>query len=481
MDATLDWRSPDRDWALRFLGDHIGEGIRPGLSRMRAVVDLLGDPAEAYPIVHVAGTNGKTTTSRMIGALAGAHGLVAGVYTSPHLQRIEERFAVGGRPIHPDGFVRAVADVAAFTSFAVEDEVLEPPTYFELTTAIAMQAFATHGVGLGVFEVGLGGRLDATNVLSADVAVITSIGIDHTEYLGDTIAEIAGEKAGIIDGGVVVTGALPPEAMEAVRRRVEETGASWRQWGVDFAINDARRSSDGWSVDIDGQYADYTDIPLGLHGRHQVDNFGVAVAAFEGFLGRALDEEAVRTAASQVSAPGRFEVVSTRPTVVIDGAHNVSGFEALAATLVDHPTRKWTLVVGARGLRNVAEMVAPLAGLITSAVACAPADPAAIAVEETAAAVASVLGIGVESAPSVAEAVDAAIAATSTNEGIIIAGSLYVAGEARDHLVTADLTSADVWAPPPGWDDDLGEDDEDEDEGRGDDFDLFDFDDDSGR
>ncbi|MBT8212233.1 MAG: dihydrofolate synthase, partial [Acidimicrobiia bacterium] len=348
----LDWKSPDRDWALGFLGEHIGEGIRPGLARMAAVVQLLGNPAEAYPVIHVAGTNGKTTTSRMIGALAGAHGLVSGVYTSPHLQRIEERFAVGGQPIHPDGFVRAVADVAAFTTFGVEEGSLQPPTYFELTTAVAMQAFAAHGVGLGVFEVGLGGRLDATNVLAADVAVITSIGIDHTEYLGDTIEAIATEKAGIIDGGVVVTGDLSAEAMGPVRERVEETGASWRQWGTDFAVSDARRDHDGWTVDIDGQYADYRGIPLRLLGRHQVDNFAVAVAAFEGFLGRALDDEAVQTAAQTVTSPGRFEVVSSRPSVVIDGAHNVSGFEALATTLADHPISRWTLVVGARGLRN---------------------------------------------------------------------------------------------------------------------------------
>lgn len=471
----LDWRSPDREWALRFLGDHIGEGIRPGLARMRQIVDLLGNPAEAYPVVHVAGTNGKTTTSRMIGALAGAHGITAGVYTSPHLERIEERFAIGGLPVHPGDFVRAVADVAAFTSFAEEDGILERPTYFELTTAVAMQAFASHGVGLGVFEVGLGGRLDATNVLDSDVSVITSIGIDHTEFLGDTIAEIAAEKAGIIDGGVVVTGDLTPDALGPIVERVDSTRASWRRWGVDFALSDATRTAQGWEIDIDGQYGDYGAVELALHGRHQVDNFVVAVAAFEGFLGRALDEEAVRQAAATVRSPGRFEIVRSRPIVVLDGAHNASGFEALAETLRNHSTSRWSLVVGARGLRNVTEMVAPLSGIISTAHACAPHDDQAIPAGDTAAAVEVALGVPVETHRSVPDAVDAAIASASPSAGIIVAGSLYVVGEARTHLVGGAGTEADVWAPPTDWEDAYTD---DLDDGDDDFIDLTEMDDD---
>jgi len=249
----------------------------------------MGDPQEGYPVIHIAGTNGKSSTVRLAAAIVAGHGLVPGTFISPHLERIEQRFGIAGRDMTPTEFATAVADVAPFVDL-YEARQSEGPTYFELTAAIAFSWFASQAVDVAIVEVGLGGRLDATNVLAADVAVITGIGSDHTEYLGEHLGDIAAEKAAIVDAGTpLVTGPLPPEAEEAVAARVAAMSAPWRQFDVDFAVDDAALAVGGWLCDVGGIFERYDAVFLPLHGRHQVQNLAVAIAASEDLIGRALE------------------------------------------------------------------------------------------------------------------------------------------------------------------------------------------------
>ncbi|MCP3997347.1 MAG: dihydrofolate synthase, partial [bacterium] len=229
----------DYEAAVAFLDRRIGEGIRPGLGRITRLLELMGDPHRAYPIIHIAGTNGKTTAVRMISDILGAHGLFAGAFTSPHLHRVEDRYAVGGTSFGQTHLARAVEDTAPFV-MVQEERFNETPTYFELTAAVGFGAFAVDAVDVGVIEVGLGGRYDATNVVEADVSVITGIAMDHMAYLGNTQREIAAEKAAILKaGGTLVTGPMSDEALESVRLRVEETGSTWYQSGLEFEVTSA--------------------------------------------------------------------------------------------------------------------------------------------------------------------------------------------------------------------------------------------------
>ena len=234
----------DYEAAVGFLDRRIGEGIRPGLSRIERLLDLMGNPHRAYPVIHVAGTNGKTTAVRMISDILGAHGLFTGTFTSPHLHRVEDRYAVGGTSFGRTHLARAVEDVAPFVVMQ-EEQNDESPTYFELTAAVGLNAFAVDAVDVAVVEVGLGGRLDATNVVQADVSVITGIAMDHMSYLGNTQREIAAEKAAILkDGGTLVTGPMSEEALKSVEERVDATGADWHRSG-DFEVVAAERDERG--------------------------------------------------------------------------------------------------------------------------------------------------------------------------------------------------------------------------------------------
>ena len=283
----------DYEAAVAFLDRRIGYGIRPGLERIEHLLDLMGNPHRSYPVIHVAGTNGKTTVVRMISDILGAHGLFTGSFTSPHLHRVEDRYAVGGTTFGKTHLARAVEDLAPFVVME-EEQFDESPTYFELA-AVAFGAFSVDAVDVAVVEVGLGGRFDATNIVDAAVSVITGIAIDHTSYLGDTQAKIAAEKAAILkEGGTLVTGPLGAEARDAVAVRVAEVNASWHEAPEAFHVVKADRDERGWIVDVAGLYDRYEDLVLGIHGRHQVTHLATAIAACEAFFGRALDGDAVR-------------------------------------------------------------------------------------------------------------------------------------------------------------------------------------------
>ena len=424
--------------AIAYLDRHIELGWKPGLERIERLTEMMGSPQRRYPVVHVAGTNGKTTVTRAAASIVNALGLKAGTYTSPHLHRVEERFAVSGEDATPEQFAQAVDDVAPFVDL-LEIQTGERATYFELTTAAAFAHLANEAADVGVIEVGMGGRLDATNVLEAEVAVLTGISIDHAEYLGNTPVEIAGEKLAIVkSGSVLVTGELSDEVASVADRRVERIGTVRRSLRRDFRIEDLRMSVGGWAMDVDGIYGRYDDLYVPLHGRHQACNAAVAVAAVEELLGRSLPVEAVQEGLATLEVPARIEVVDHSPLVVIDGAHNPEGCEALVRTMLEEfRPMPWTLVVGAFRDKDLPSMLRPLAGLTARVIATRVEHPRATDPVDIVRLVDRMFpGVPVASTTDVAAALELAGEWTGPEEAILVAGSLYVAGEARTILLS---------------------------------------------
>lgn len=422
--------------AVAYVDRHIGLGGAPGLERMKSLLDLMGRPHEGYPIIHVAGTNGKTSTSRLATLVLVAHGLTTGTYTSPHLQHIEERLAVNGRSATSEEFALAVSDVAAFADLR-EGAGDEPNTYFELTTAAAFAYFADQAVNAAVLEVGLGGRLDATNVVDAEVCAVTSIGKDHTEFLGEEISTIAAEKLAIAGpSSILVTGDLPPDALAEAHRTARELGIQHRRYGTDYGIDSYERGVGGWLTTISGAEATYPDIFLPLHGHFQLDNLAMAVASCEALIGRKLDAEALRDAAAVATAPGRMEPLASSPFVMVDGAHNADGVRTLVESLEEeYPTTKWQILLGVMGEKNVdliIDHLAPVAaGVITTAVDSERALPAT----KLAVRVAQRLpDLPVVSSESVEYGLDMARAEAGVDGAVLATGSLYMVGEIRNLL-----------------------------------------------
>jgi len=422
--------------ALEYLDRHIALGVKPGLERIEGLLDDMGRPENGYPVIHVAGTNGKTSTSRFATLLLVAHGLSTGTYTSPHLEKIEERLSINGKIATEEQFALAVSDVAAFALLR-EKAGAEANTYFELTTAAAFALFADKAVNAAVLEVGLGGRLDATNVVDAEVCVLTSIGIEHTEYLGEDVATIAGEKLAIAGpNSILVSGPLPDEALEVAETRARELGIHHRHYGKDFSVLDAERGVGGWLATIAGAEETYEDLFLPLHGRYQLVNLANAVAATEALLGRKLDEEAVRAAVATATVPGRMEVVGAKPLVMLDGAHNADGVSVLADSLEEeYPTTRWQLVLGVMGDKNVEAMMVSLAPLVDGVVTTAPASERSVPPSQLAERIADLVDVPVLVAEEVELAIDMARAEAGPNGAVLVAGSLYLVGEARKLLV----------------------------------------------
>jgi dihydrofolate synthase/folylpolyglutamate synthase len=406
--------------------------VRPGLERIESLLDYMGRPQEGYPIIHVAGTNGKTSTSRFCTLLLVSHGLNTGTYISPHLQRVEERLAINGRFATEPEFALAVSDVAAFAAVR-EEEGHEPNTYFELTTAAAFAFFADQAVNAAVLEVGLGGRLDATNVVDAEVCVLTSIGIEHTEYLGEDLASIAGEKVAIAGtNSILITGPLPDPALEVAEARARELGIHHRHYGKDFSVLDAELAVGGWLATIAGAEETYEEVFVPLHGRHQLVNLANAIAATEALLGSKLDADAVRDAAAAATMPGRMEAVGVNPLVLIDGAHNADGVAVLVESLEEEfPTIRWQMVLGVMGDKNIDAMVEKLAPSCEGIVVTAPRSERAVPPTELAGRVEKLVDIPVLVAGDVGDALDMARAEAGREGAVLVAGSLYLVGEVR--------------------------------------------------
>ena len=434
--------------------------IEPSLTRIAALMDLLGSPQRGYPSIHIAGTNGKTSVARMVDALLIALQRRTGRTTSPHLQSAVERIAIDGQPISPAKYVATYAELEPFVQIVDEQsqdgvfgEAGPRLSKFEVLTAMAFAAFADAPVEVAVIEVGLGGRWDATNVIDAPVAVITPISVDHVEYLGDDIAGIAGEKAGIIhkaDEGapdtVAVIGRQVPEAMEVVLAQTVRADAAVAREGSEFAVLGRQVAIGGQMLQLQGLGGVYSDVYLPLHGEHQAHNAAVALAAVEAFFGagaqRQLDVEAVRAGFAAATSPGRLERMRSAPTVFIDAAHNPAGAAALAQTLAEEFDFRFLVgVVSVLADKDVGGILAPLEPVFDRIVVTHNGSPRALDVESLALAAEQRFGPDrVITAENLRDAIETATALVDdagtedeamSGTGIVVTGSVVTAGAAR--------------------------------------------------
>jgi len=406
----------------------------PDLDRVRALAELLDDPQRTYPTIHVTGTNGKTTTARLAAALACAHGLPTGLFTSPHLTSVTERFVVCGERMGEDELGEEYERLLPY--LRTVDERVGRVTYFETLTALGYLWFSDKPVSLGVFEVGMGGEWDATNLVEGDVAVLCPIAMDHVAELGPTLADIAREKAGIVkQGKVAVVREQEPEALAVIRDRCEHAIASMLLEGREWALESRVPAVGGQALTVHGLGASYEDLVLPIHGEHAAHSAAAALVAFEALVERPLGEEAVRRAFASATVPGRLEVVGRHPLIVLDGAHNPAAAEALAAALPE--TFTWDrlrLVVGVfsnKDLEGIAEGLAPLAD---EAYACATGSVRARSPAEVAEAF-SRRGIPTRAFADVREALEAVRSDAGETDLILVTGSLYTVADARRALV----------------------------------------------
>jgi dihydrofolate synthase / folylpolyglutamate synthase len=393
----------------------------------------MGDPQSTYRVIHLTGTNGKGSTARMLTALLVEKGLSVGTYTSPHLERINERMAWNGDPIDNASFVEVIEAVAQ-----LEDLLDSPPTHFEILTAAAYRWFADNAVDVAVVEVGLGGRWDATNVADGQVAAVTNVSLDHAEVIGPTLADIAEEKSGIVKpGSVVVVGETEPDLVEVFTRAAFATSAEavWiRGRDFDCIANDLAQG--GRVVELVTPGARYPQVFLPVHGAYQGENAAIALAAAEAFFGSPLDPDVVSDALAGLRLPGRLEVISRDPLLLLDGAHNPAGAVRSTAAIEEAFAGRGgrILVVGMLVGRDPVEMLEAFdAGSARLVVTCPPPSPRAMAAAEVADA-ARALGTEAEEAASVPEAVATALALAAPDELVVVTGSLYVVGAARAAL-----------------------------------------------
>ncbi|MGH3790661.1 MAG: bifunctional tetrahydrofolate synthase/dihydrofolate synthase [Pseudonocardiaceae bacterium] len=420
--------------------------IEPSLARIAALVDLLGLPQRCYPVLHIAGTNGKTSVARMLDALLSRVGLRTGRYTSPHLQQVTERISLDGALISPQRYVEAYHDIEPYLAL-VDAGSPVPMSKFEVLTGMAFAAFADAPVDAAVVEVGLGGSWDATNVADGAIAVITPVAVDHVNYLGSDLAGIAAVKAEIIkSGSVAVLAQQPPEVARVIAARSVEVGATVAREGMEFGVLQREIAVGGQLLRLQGLGGVYDQVFLPLHGAHQSRNAVLALAAAEAFFGvgasRSLDPDAVRDAFATVTAPGRLERVRTAPSVFLDGAHNPHGARALAAALrEDVAFHRVVAVVGMMHDKDALGIFAELEPVVDEIVVTASSSQRAMDVDDLAVAAREVFGdsrLRVEG--QLPGAVEVAIALTEeldpgseriSGTGVVITGSVAMIGEAR--------------------------------------------------
>ncbi|MFB3738828.1 MAG: folylpolyglutamate synthase/dihydrofolate synthase family protein [Candidatus Velamenicoccus archaeovorus] len=418
--------------ALADLESRQPERMVPDLSRITAIVELLDDPQLTYPTIHVTGTNGKTTTARLVTSLACAHGLRAGTYLSPHLHSVTERIGICGEDVSEEEFAETYEHLLPI--LRTVDARGERVTYFEVLTALAFLWFADKPVSLGVFEVGMGGTWDATNLVAGDVAILCPISLDHPE-LGSTVAEVATEKAGIVKPGkIVVSRTQPPDAFAVIRDRCREYEARLLVEGEDFAVRSRRQAVGGQLVSVRGLHAAYDDLLLPLFGEHAAGSAAAAIVALEAFLERPLSDELLRAALAATTSPGRLEVVDRHPLVILDGAHNPAGAEALAAALREaFAWERLHLVIAVSANKDVGGIVRTLAPLADRAYATRNTSSRSGPAEGVAAALTDA-GVLPEVFDSVAEAIAAARDSAGPADLILATGSLYTVADARRAL-----------------------------------------------
>ncbi|WP_428530791.1 bifunctional folylpolyglutamate synthase/dihydrofolate synthase [Propionicimonas sp.] len=418
--------------------------VAPSQARVQALCDLLGSPEQSCPVILIAGTNGKGSTALMIDSLLRSLGLRVGRYASPHLVDLTERISIDGEPIPADRFDELVEQVAPLVEL-VDDQLIDGVrmTFFEVMTALAYAAFADAPVDVAVVEVGLGGRWDATNIVAADVAVVCPIDLDHTHLLGNTVAEIAAEKAGIIKAGSkAVLAAQQPDAARVLLARCAEVGAEVIREGMEFGLIDRTPAVGGQILRLETAEGPLGDLALPLFGAHMAHNAALAVAAAEAFLGgKPLPAEVIAEGLEQVKAPGRLEVVRRSPTVVLDTCHNPHGARATIDGITE--AFDFTPLIGVVAMmadKDVAGVLSIFAEAMTTVVCTTIGSTSrALPASGLAERAAEVFGADrVVVAASMAEAIDEAVRLADEagpGAGVLVAGSVYAAGEARALLV----------------------------------------------
>ncbi|MER7998801.1 folylpolyglutamate synthase/dihydrofolate synthase family protein [Streptomyces sp. NPDC095613] len=440
---------PEVDRALRAVEQELagrwGETkLDPSVQRIAALMDVLGDPQRAYPSIHITGTNGKTSTARMIEALLGAFELRTGRYTSPHIQSVTERISLDGAPVSAERFIETYEDVKPYVEMvdAAQEYRL---SFFEVLTGMAYAAFADAPVDVAVVEVGMGGTWDATNVLDGSVAVITPIDLDHTDRLGSTAGEIAGEKAGIIKpGATVILAQQPVDAAQVMLKKSVDVDATVAREGMEFGVVSREIAVGGQLLTLRGLGGEYEQVFLPLYGEHQAHNAAVALAAVEAFFGigaehaRPLDVDTVRKAFAAVSSPGRLEVVRRSPTVVLDAAHNPAGARAAAAAVTEaFGFSRLVGVVGASDGKDARGVLEALEPICAELVVTQNSSHRAMDADALAAVAVEVFGEErVQVEPRLDDALEEAITLAEdegefAGAGVLVTGSVITVGEAR--------------------------------------------------
>jgi dihydrofolate synthase/folylpolyglutamate synthase len=421
--------------------------LDPTLDRIEAFMELLGDPQRTYPVIHLTGTNGKTSTARMIETLIAALGLRVGRFTSPHLESMTERISLDGEPISEEDFVRAFNDVAPYTHLVDADHD-HPLSFFETVVAMAYAAFADAPVDAAVVEVGMGGAWDATNVVDAQVAVLTPIAVDHAKYLGETPALIAHEKVGIIKpGSTVVSAVQTEEVTQVLLERCSETGVTLAREGLEFGVTSRVPAVGGQMIGLQGLRGSYEDVFLPLYGAHQAQNAALALAAVEAFLGGedALDADLVREAFAEVTSPGRLEIIRRSPTIVLDAAHNPHGAAAVVAAMEDSFVFSPLIgVIGVMADKDYEGLLAEFEPTLAHVVCTQNSTSRSMPASDLAEVARGIFGQDrVSETPSLAEAIEQAATLAEAggvfgeaigSGGVLVTGSVVTVGEARAML-----------------------------------------------
>jgi dihydrofolate synthase/folylpolyglutamate synthase len=440
--------------------------IDPTLDRIADLASLLGDPQRACPVIHITGTNGKTSTARMIDALLRARGLRTGLFTSPHLTSMRERISLDGQPIGAQRFVDLYEEIAPYAAM-VDGRHEVPMSFFEVLTGMAFAAFADAPVDVAIVEVGMGGTWDSTNIADGTVAVITPISLDHTRYLGSTVEEIAADKGGIIKpGAVAVLAQQPVAAAEVLLRRAAAVGASVAREGIEFGVLDRDLAVGGQRLELRGLRGDYHEIFLPLFGAHQAGNAACALAAVEAFAGAGDDDAAergpaplgeawVREGFASVTSPGRLEVLRRSPVIIVDAAHNPAGMAAAAEAVTEAFT--FSRLVGVLAVsadKDVPAMLDELEPLVSDLVVTRNSSPRSMDVAKLAELAETVLGADrVHPAARLDEAIDAAVTLADEGSpdsllpganGVLIVGSVITAGDARALLTATEPGEPDL-------------------------------------
>ncbi|MEU6663779.1 folylpolyglutamate synthase/dihydrofolate synthase family protein [Streptomyces sp. NPDC046821] len=418
--------------------------LEPSVTRIASLMDVLGEPQRAYPSIHITGTNGKTSTARMIESLLGAFELRTGRYTSPHVQSITERISLDGAPIDYERFIETYRDIAPYVEMVDQKEEFRL-SFFEVLTGMAYAAFADAPVDVAVVEVGMGGTWDATNVIDGSVAVVTPIDLDHTDRLGNTHGEIASEKSGIIkQGATVIMAQQPVDAAQVLLKKAVDVDATVAREGLEFGVVSRQVAVGGQLLTLRGLGGEYDQIFLPLHGAHQAHNAAVALAAVEAFFGigaqqaRQLDLDTVRRAFAGATSPGRLEVVRRSPTVVIDAAHNPAGARVTAEAISEvFDFSRLVGVVGVSDGKDAKEVLEAFEPIFAEVVITQNSSHRAMDADELAAIAVEVFGDErVQVEPRLDDALEAAITLAEeegefAGGGVLVTGSVITVGEAR--------------------------------------------------